>query len=854
MTLLAVLQLLLHRITSQEDIVVGAPSAGRNFTAAENTIGFFVNTLPLRIDLSGSPSFMELMGRVREMTLDAYENQDMPFEKIVEKLQPERKAGRNPFFDVMFNFVDSSWQSWRLKDLSVRPMEIAEPPARFALEIYAMTKASGLQLDLVYQVDRFSTERATGLMDQLAYLIIQVLDDPEKSIDEYSLLTPETRRLLPDPCIALNEPVLEPVPGIFRHWAMHTPHQTAVIQGGRSWTYRELTGRAEALARLISGRGVSPGEVVAVSGPATPEIIAGMMGVLLAGGVLLPIDDRLPLNRKRLMIEEASAKALICEAGDTSIDSWWDAVGDMKLIFCGIHGGSPDATDIPENRQLLPIISSEDPAYIFFTSGSTGVPKGVLGSHKSLSHFLQWQRQAFAIGPEDRVAQLTSLSFDPVLRDVFLPLTSGGCIVLPEAIDQTDILSWLEKNRITVLHVVPSAARFWLDKVPGRISLRYLRWVFFSGEPLSDSLAERWREAFPEGGKIVNLYGPTESTMVRCFFQLPEVIEPGIQPIGRPLPDSQALVLSKNGRLCGVGEPGEIVLRTPFLTIGYINTIPNQRTGFAQNPFRNADEDRIYFTGDRGRFRPDGMLEFLGRIDDQVKIDGVRIEPAEVAAVLNRHPAVKTGVVAARTDDKGNLFLAAYVVPVHSPPPGHRELRSFLLKHLPAVTVPRVFVNLEKLPLTPNGKTDFSALPEPDQPVSDTSGSREAPQTPTEIRLMNIWCGVLGIERMGIRDNFFESGGHSLLAVQVMSRIGSVFQIKLSVRALFEAPTIAELGLHLDRIQSPETPDDDETITTSRHSRPGNRRGYENAEPAPRAIPSMPAFICPTAAVVFAPA
>ena len=852
MTLLAVFQLLLHRITGQTDIVVGAPMAGRNFAGDENTIGFFVNTLALRTDLSGRPTFKELLGRVREMTLDAYTYQDLPFERIVEELQPERNASRNPLFEVMFNLINSSWQNWDLNELMVRYAEIAEPPARFSLELYAKEMTDGIQLDLVYSMDRFSPERIMGLMDQLVYLISQVIDDPTKPIDAYSLVTPNARLFLPDPRIALDEPAQEPVPRTFLDWARRMPRNTAVIQGEVSWTYQELANRAGILADQLCTQGSFPGDVVAVSGPVCCEVIAGMVGVLLAGRVLLPVDDNLPLNRKRLLIEESSAKVLLVVSDASSEDVWWESIRGsngisviyLDKLFC--------ATERSETRNLFPTLSADDPAYIFFTSGTTGKPKGVLGCHKSLSHFLHWQRETFTVGPKDRVAQLTSLSFDPVLRDIFLPLTSGGCVVLPEPVDQLDMLSWLERSRITILHIVPSVARFWLDKVPENISLGHLRWVFFSGEPLADSLVERWRKVFSGGGQIVNLYGPTESTMVRCFFQLPEEIEPGIQSIGRPLPESQALVLSENARLCGIGEPGEIVLRTPFLTLGYINASPDQQTGFSQNPFRNAAEDRLYHTGDRGCFRPDGTLEFLGRLDDQVKIGGVRIEPAEVTAVLTRHPGVKDGVVTARMDDKGKPFLAAYIVPESSPPQEHRELRSFLLKHLPAVMVPRAFVNIEKLPLTPNGKTDFAALPDPDRQASDTLDSYEAPRTSTEIRLTDIWRDVLGVERMGIHNNFFESGGHSLLALQVMSRIESAFNIKIFVRALFDSPTIAELALHIERIQSPES-DDDKATPSPRYSHPLTEEGMKTPIPHRRVGPSIPAFLRSAAAVVFAP-
>ena len=305
----------------------------------------------------------------------------------------------------------------------------------------------------------------------------------------------------------------------------------------------------------------------------------------------------------------------------------------------------------------LPPIHGEDAAYIFFTSGSTGVPKGVLGCHKGLSHFLHWQRQTFDIGPRDRVAQLTSLSFDVLLRDVFLPLTSGGMLCLPEEGDQAHVLAWLAREGVTVVHAVPTLLQTWLTQESTGVDLGNLRWLFLAGEPLSGALVQAWRGRFPGGAEVVNLYGPTETTLVKCFHRVIGELQPGLQPVGMALPQTQALVLNATGQLCGIGELGEVVLRTPFRTLGYVNAPEEMRRHFVPNPFREGDpSDLLYYTGDRGRYRPDGSLDLLGRLDDQVKIRGVRVEPGEVKAVLEEHPAVQACFVMGRKDAMATIL------------------------------------------------------------------------------------------------------------------------------------------------------------------------------------------------------
>jgi amino acid adenylation domain-containing protein len=452
----------------------------------------------------------------------------------------------------------------------------------------------------------------------------------------------------------------------------------------------------------------------------------------------------------------------------------------------------------------LPRLTPEDAAYLFFTSGSTGLPKGVLGCHKGLSHFLNWQRQMFAIGPSDRSAQLTGLSFDVVLRDVFTPLTGGATLYLPPEegmLDPAQLLSWMERKRISVLHTVPSLAQAWLPCVPSGISLRALRWVFFAGEPLTETLVRRWRKTFPESGEIINLYGPTETTLAKCYFRVPPEPLPGIQPVGSPLPETQALILTENDQLCGVGEPGQIVLRTPFRSLGYINASEANQRRFVKNPFRDDERDLLYYTGDRGRYRPDSTLDILGRVDHQVKLRGVRIELGGIETVLGQHPAVWEAVALVREDVPGDKRLVGYVTLKSGQALTVHELRRFLKQKLPDPMVPSALVVLDALPLTPNGKVNRRALPAPEGRRPELEAAYMAPRSELERKIAAVWQEVLHITKAGIDDRFFDLGGHSLLLIQVQHRLGEVLDRDIPVVELFKYPTISSLAKRLSQKQ-----------------------------------------------------
>ena len=800
MTLLAVFNILLHRYTGQDDILVGSPIANRTRTETEYLIGLFLNNLVLRTKFSDDLDFRKLLALVRDVALGAYENQDVPFEQLVAELQSQRDLSRTPLFQVFFNLYDSADNKVKLSGVTAEVFSPVAAWSQFDLTMYAAEDADTIQLILSYNTDLFAPARMAVMLEQFRYLLEQIVARPDKRISEYSLVAP-TERKLPDPTAVLSEPEYDLITETFFARAKEIPDRPAICKGQNSWTYSELAEEARSIARRLLAEGLKKGDVVAVSGSPSFGLIASMLGVLSSGGVLLTLDQNLPSERQKLMVHEAEARRLLYVGKWRTEDDWMRELPSLAItLVCEDPRTSSESarTALPGSFRL-PELSASDPAYLFFTSGTSGVPRGVLGCHKGLSHFLKWQREEFGITAEDRAAQLTGLSFDVVLRDIFLPLTSGASLHLPH--DPTNaasgnILAWLEREQISILHTVPTLAQTWLNDVPQEVSLRSLRWVFFAGEPLTDSLVRRWREV--ASGKLVNLYGPTETTLAKCFHVVPDEPAFGIQPVGRPLPETQALVLNDADRLCGIGEPGEIVIRTPFRTLGYINAAEEQRARFIKNPFTDDADDLLYRTGDRGRYRPDGTLDILGRLDEQIKIRGVRVEPEEVNAVLSRHPSVAGSIVVSLKDQQGENALAAYVVHDTSDSVKISELREYLAQKLPLVLVPTYFVTLEQLPLTANGKVDRRALPLPDPSLTNLKREFIAPRNETEELISGVWSEVLGLNQIGIHDNFFELGGHSLRATQVLSRINAIFKIELRLSAVFEHSTVAALAAAIE--------------------------------------------------------
>jgi amino acid adenylation domain-containing protein/FkbM family methyltransferase len=658
--------LLLSRHSGQEDVVFGSVVSGRpaSLPGVDAMVGLFINTLPMRLVVRPEATSMELLeGLQREMG-DALAYEFTPLVKVQE--WSEVPSGQ-PLFEslvVFENYPADQALAEQEGSLRVRDVRMAQQ-TNYPLTLVA-APGERLALDLWFQADRFDEVAAEVALGQLETLLCGFVERPDQMVQDVSLLPVEGGGIslppLPDPAVEIAAP---PVPSLVDLLLVQrdaTPDAPAVEAGGEVWSYRQLLERAGVLAARLKAGGLEPGGVVVLTGERSLALIAAMVAVPLAGGVLLTLDPRLPLERRRLMLEAAKARFLMF-CGPSATDG--EALGSTLAVPAEVldaaailAAGTPDPAGEPHRP------APDDPAYIFFTSGTTGRPKGVVGRHRGLGHFLDWQCRTFAISGEDRAAQLTGLSFDVVLRDVFAVLVAGGTLCLPPAgsdLAADRILPWLRDAGITVVHTVPTVAQMWLGERPEGLELPALRQVFLAGEALVEALAHRWQQTFP-GSRLINLYGPTETTLAKCFFPVPEPPLPGIQPVGHPLPETQALVLD-GGRRCGVGEPGEIVLRTPLRSLGYLEPTAEDAARFRPNPWRQDSDDLLYHTGDRGYYRPDGALGFLGRLDDQIKIRGIRIEPREVEAALRRHSAVREAAVLAYESSLGDKRLAAYVVP-----------------------------------------------------------------------------------------------------------------------------------------------------------------------------------------------
>jgi amino acid adenylation domain-containing protein len=820
MVLLAGFELLLARQSGQDDVVAGAPVAGRLRPEVEDLIGFFLNTLVLRTDLSGRPTFRELVRRVRETALSAYAHQDVPFERLLVDLQPERDLSRTPLFQVFFNMLNLPPAAARLPSgLDVEPLGGDAGDARFDLTVYAAQGEEGIAFNLVYNADLFDEARMEELLRQYWALLAQAVEQPDAPVDRISLLTPEAVHLLPDPAVPLGDTWQGAVQALFAERARRHPERPALTDPEGTSTYGELAYAVRRLAARLRESGVEKGDRVAIWAHRSAPVAWAVLATLEAGAAFVMLDPAYPAPRIVEMLRLAAPRAFlgIAAAGDPppEVEAWIAEVGLACRIT--LPGGGPRASrelvaTLPQAGPAVEV-GPDDLAYVAFTSGSTGIPKGILGRHGPLSHFLPWQAERFGLGAGDRYSLLSGLAHDPLQRDLFTPLCLGGAVVIPsfeEVATPGRLAAWMAHEGITVAHLTPALGQI-LTEPPGRgeepASIPTLRWVLLVGDVLTRLDVDRIRRIAPHV-TCVNLYGSTETQRAVAFH----VVESGgttadrvrqVLPLGRGMEDVQLLVVrsGEEPALAGVGEVGEIWVRSPHLAAGYLGDEALTRDRFRTNPWTGAAGDRLYRTGDLGRYLPDGQVAFAGRADQQVKIRGFRIELGEIEAALGRLPGVREAVVILRQDgpDPSSRRLAAYVVPDPERPPEVATLREALRAGLPAYMVPSAFVFLDRLPVTPNRKVDRRALPAPEETDSGTKAGYVEPGSGVEQTIAEVWREVLGVERVGVRHNFFDLGGHSLLLVRLHARLQEALGRDLALVDLFNYPNIRALAEHLGR-------------------------------------------------------
>ena len=826
MTLLASLNILLSRHTGEEDIIVGSTIAGRNRPEIDGLIGFFINALALRTDLSGNPTFPELLKQVREVCLDAYTHQDLPFERVVEEINPQRDPSRNPLFQVMVNMTDTSERVLKLAGCQTVKLPTSAPEAKFDIILHAPEIEGKLELAIVYNADLFSERRIINVLDQFTHLLSQVADDPQKGIDEFSLVTPSAASVIPDPTESLDDTWEGSIHQLFARWAERAPDYPAVIDPDNSWSYGELDRRGSQLANYLIAQGIRPKDIVTIYAQRNAALVLALLGILKAGAAFVILDPAYPTSRLISYLRIARPRALLhIEGAGEMAEELKEFVANLGLC-CQLtilnRKLSSDSDPLKVYSALDPNlpIQADDPAYVAFTSGSTGEPKGVLSRHGPITHFLPWQRESFELAETDRFALLSGLAYNHLHRDIFTALYLGAMLCVPEpqvARSPEQLTEWLQQNAITILHLTPTLGQ--LLSTAGEKTLPSIRRVLFGGDVLTWREVARIRQ-LATNATIGSFYGATETQRAVGYFQILDELFINATnanravPLGRGIKDVQLLLLNKNRQLAGVGELAELYVRSPHLATGYIGDEKLTSERFVINPFTRDPDDRLHRTGEFGRYLPDGNVEWAGRNDRRVNIRGFRVELAEVESVLSQHPAVKDTAIVSKEFAIGGLLpisthdlrLVAYVVPDLDQPLSIDGLRSFLSARLPDYMVPSHFLILGRLPLTPNGKVDYQALPPADQSLTGQKDAFMAPRNDVEVKLCKIFSQVLEIEQVGVNDNFFRLGGHSLLAAQAAARIKEAFGLGLELRTFLESPTVADLAKHIASRLKPAYP------------------------------------------------
>lgn len=798
-TMLTAFSVLLHRYSGQVDFAIGVPVSGRIRRELEPLIGFFINTLVLRSDFSGNPTFVDLLHQINQSSIDAFDHQNLPFEMLVEELQHERHLNRSPLIQTTFQYLDIPIQpSIKIPGMLIERLPIDPGTSQFDFSISITESAEGLIGRARFNSDTFETKTIQRMIEHYQVILDAISVNPSSHVSSLSLLSDRERnQILVDwNTTAVDFPKNKFVHQLFEDQVHRTPDATAVYFGGETLTYQELNQSANQLAYYLRQLGVAPEVLVGICMERSLEMIVGILGILKAGGAFVPINPHNPKERVAFMINDIQTPIVLIQkkleirlpisnARVICLDSDWEEIS-QELVE------NPDVN-----------ISSNNAAYVIYTSGSTGTPKGTLIEHRSLVNHIHWVNDFLTGTAIDYLPFVTNFSFDGSLKQIFSPLLKGKAIwILSEEVVQEPaklIRELLSRSRVG-LYCVPSLWKAILEELDTRDvidSLHNLSSVYLGGESLSEQVVNKSLSLLPHL-KLWNLYGPTEASITTTAIRLSSHEK---MTIGKPLPNYRVYILDSNLQPVPIGVFGELHISGIGLARGYLNQPSLTAEKFIPNPFSELPGDRLYKTGDLVRYHPNGNIEYRGRIDHQVKIRGYRIELGEIEAVLSQFPGVKQSVAVVKEFKPDDRRIIAYIQQDKESQHTSQKLREFLKTKLPEYMIPSTFILMDSLPMTPHGKLDRAALPDPEHYRLERDTEIIKPRSVVEKQLTEIWEDVLGVGEIGIYDNFFELGGHSLLATQVTSRAQQKFKVDLPLRYLFEAPNIAGLAERIEMVQ-----------------------------------------------------
>ncbi|HZL78001.1 MAG TPA: amino acid adenylation domain-containing protein [Candidatus Limnocylindrales bacterium] len=797
MILLAAFKTLLHHYTGHDDLIVGVPIANRQRVEMEGLIGFFANTLVMRTTFPDDLTFRELLRRVKETAVEAYANQDMPFERLVELLQVRRDASRTPLFQATFALLDYPAVVFQLPGIQTVPWFVTTHTSKFDFSLTLERSADGWTAVAEYSTDLFDAGRVERMLEHWRVILESIVTNPDQRVSEISLLTTAERRQILEEWNAprTDYPEAKCVHEWFEAQAARTPEAVAVVFEEHRLTYAELNRRANQLAHRLRKLGVQPDALVGICVERSLELVVGILGILKAGGAYLPLDPAYPKERLAFMLDDARPKVVLTQQRLINSLSK-NAAQLIALDLSGTFGA-----ESLENPGCSPQL--DHLAYVIYTSGSTGKPKGTLVTHKNVARLFQATEDWFHFGPEDVWTLFHSHAFDFSVWEMWGALGYGGrLVVVPYWVSRApdDFYQLLKQERVTVLNQTPSAFRQLIqaEASAGRGQELALRLVIFGGEALEMPSLKPWFERHgDQHPQLVNMYGITETTVhVTCRPLTTADLKSG-SVVGIPLPDLQVYILDQHRQLLPVGVPGEIYVGGAGVARGYLNRPELTGERFTGNPFSCEPGARLYRSGDLARYLPNGDIEYLGRIDHQVKLRGFRIELGEIETALRARPEVREAVVIVREDTLGDQRLVAYLVARAGAKPDASTLRTRLAETLPEYMLPNAFVWLDQLPLTPNGKVDRKAMPAPETNIGVTSGDRDQPANLLELELIRLWRRLFQRENIGRHDNFFDLGGHSLLAARLATEINKLLGCKLPIAFLFQSPTVESLTRRL---------------------------------------------------------